>query len=79
MLCKYSSYSNNSLTKMLHWAVITSRIVLVYSFYGEQCVSGSWAGYNFFPPVGNLVLKKVEIVRCFETCSSAKKSSLLND
>lgn len=56
---------------MLQWAVITSRIVLVYGFYGEQCVSG--AGYIFFPPpVGNIVLKKVEIVRCFERCASAK-------
>lgn len=45
---EYSSYSNNLLTKMLHWAVITSRIVLVYGFYGEQCVSRSWAGYIIF-------------------------------
>jgi len=35
MFCKYPSYSNNVLTKMLHWAAITSRVVLVYSFYGE--------------------------------------------
>lgn len=43
---------------MLHWAAITGRVVLVYSFYDEQCVSGSWTSYFFFHHLERLCWRK---------------------
>lgn len=43
---------------MLHSAAITSRVVLVYSFYGEQCVSRSWTRYFFFHHLERLCWRK---------------------